>query len=169
MTGLVRLIDRFTEACGRVLAWFSFAMMLLTCAVVVLRYVLQGGNQVLLQESVIYLHACAFMLGAAWTLKRNGHVRVDIFYRTASVRVRAWIDSLGVLLFLMPMSVFLFWISIDYVGRSWSIHEVSPEPGGIPAVYLLKSLIPAMAALMILQGMAELLRNALTLSRDGES
>ncbi len=160
---LIFLIDGLTERLGNAIAWLSFAMMLITFGIVALRYVIQSGNLVFFQESVIYLHATAFMLGAAWTLKRNGHVRVDVIYRKLDARAKSWIDSLGTLLFLLPVAVFLLLVSIEYVDRSWSIRETSAEPGGIPAVFLLKSLIPLMAILMILQAIAELLRNLLTL------
>lgn len=162
----IKCIDRLTDRIGNAIAWLSFAMMLITCTVVTLRYLVQSGNLILFQETVIYLHATAFMLGAAWTLKRNGHVRVDVIYRKLGPRSRAWIDSLGTLLFLLPIAVFLLLVSLEYVDRSWSIRETSAEPGGIPAVFLLKSLIPLMALLMIVQGIAELLRSTLLLISD---
>ena len=169
LNSVIRILGCFTELCGRTLAWLSFAMMILTVIVVLMRYLFQSGNLIMLQEGVIYLHACAFMLGAAWTLKREGHVRVDVRYRNMSERAKAWVDSLGTLLFLLPVSVFLLWVSMDFVGRAWEIREVSAEPGGIPGVFLLKSLIPLMAGLMIIQGVYELLKNAFVLMRSDES
>ena len=152
-------IDAFTDATGRVLAWLSLVMMLVLCLVVALRYGFEIGS-VALQETVTYLHGTIFMLGAAYTLKRDGHVRVDIFYHTFSPRAKAWVNSLGGIIFLLPLCVYIFMVSLDFVRQSWLIHEVSSEPGGLPAVFLLKTLIPLMAANLGLQALAEILRNA---------
>jgi TRAP-type mannitol/chloroaromatic compound transport system permease small subunit len=159
---LVRYIDAFTDRLGRWLAWLSLAMALLTATVVVLRYGFNTGS-IAAQEAVTYMHGTLFMLGAAYALKSGAHVRVDIFYRNFSPRTRAWVNSLGGIIFLMPTCVFIFFSSLGYVAESWSIRETSAEPGGIPAVFLLKSVIPLMAASLFLQGLAETLRSALVL------
>ena len=159
-------LSSLTEIVGRIISWLLVVMMALTCLVVVMRYLFQSGNIIFLQESVSYLHAATFMLGAGWTLKRGGHVRVDIFYRRFSNKTRAWIDSLGTLIFLLPFCVFLLWTSLEFVGRSWSIREASSDAGGIPLVYILKTFIPAMCFLLVLQGIAELLRNAILICTD---
>ncbi len=161
---LIRAIDRFTRLCGHVLAWFTVAMVLVTCVVVVLRYGFDLGS-VALQESVTYLHGLVFMLGAAYTLQRDGHVRVDLLYRNFSPRRRAWVNALGTLLFLLPFCGYVIVASWEFVAVSWRVREASTD-GGIPAVFLLKSLIPAMAVLLALQGIAELLRSALVLCGD---
>lgn len=138
-------------------------MMLLTCVVVVMRYLFQAGNIIFLQESVVYLHAAIFLLASGWAFKQDGHVRVDVFYRGFDPIAKAWINSLGILIFLLPFCAFLFFASLDFVSLSWQIKETSSEAGGIALVYLLKSLIPAMAVILALQGVAELLRNGLFL------
>ena len=158
----VHNIDAFTERCGRLLAWLALAMALLTALVVVLRYGFSIGS-IPAQEAVTYMHGCLFMLGAAYALKSDAHVRVDIFYRNFSARTRAWVNSLGCLVFLMPLCAVIGFGSWNYVAESWAIGETSPEPGGIPAVFLLKSLIPLMAFNLFLQGLAETLRNGLLL------
>jgi TRAP-type mannitol/chloroaromatic compound transport system permease small subunit len=163
----VRFIDRFTDHCGRALAWLCLGMALLTALVVVLRYGFNVGS-ILAQEAVIYMHGGLFLLGTAYALKSGAHVRVDIFYRAFSPRTRAWIDSLGGIVFLLPLCVFILVSSWNYVQESWAMREASPEPGGIPAVFLLKSLIPLAAVNLALQGTAEVLRNALFLV-EGES
>lgn len=155
----VRTIDRFTETCGRLLAWLLLAMALLTTAVVLLRYGFNTGS-IMAQEAIIYLHGCVFMLGAAYTLKHDGHVRVDIFYRRFSPRGQAWINALGGIVFLIPLCGFIFVSSWDYVQASWIIRESSAEAGGIPAVFLLKTLLPLLALNLFLQAVAETLRNA---------
>lgn len=161
----VRSIDAITDYSGRALAWLSLGMAILTALIVVLRYGFNLGS-ITSQEAVIYMHGCLFMLGAAYTLKTDGHVRVDIFYQRFHTRTRAWINSLGGIVFMLPLCVFIFGISWNYVIESWTIREISPEPGGIPAVFLLKSLLPLMAFNLLLQGVAEILRNALILVED---
>lgn len=161
-------IDRFSDFSGRCLAWLTIVMMLLLAAVVVIRYGL-GSGSIALQESVTYLHACVFMLGAAYTLKLDGHVRVDIFYRNFSPRAKAWINSLGGIIFLLPLCIYIFVVSMAFVQQSWQIGEVSTEPGGIPAVFLLKTLIPLMAVNLGLQALAEILRSALVLINPEEA
>jgi TRAP-type mannitol/chloroaromatic compound transport system permease small subunit len=158
----VQNIDAFTDRCGRLLAWLSLGMALLTALVVVLRYGF-GEGSIAAQEAVTYMHGCLFMLGSAYALKSGAHVRVDIFYRNFSPRTRAWINSLGGIVLLMPVCAFILFASLDYVAESWAIRESSPDAGGLPAVYLLKSVIPLMAANLFLQGLAETLRGALEL------
>jgi len=158
----VHYMDIITDRTGRLLAWLVLAMALLTTAVVVLRYGFNIGS-IMAQEGVTYMHACLFMLGAAYALKSGAHVRVDIFYRNFSPRTRAWVNSVGGIVFLMPLCAFIFFSSWNYVSESWIVRETSPEPGGIPAVFLLKSVIPLMALNLFLQGLAEILRNALVL------
>lgn len=162
----LELIDSFTEGLGRALAWLIPLMMIITALVVVMRYGFQQGATAL-QESVTYLHGLVFMLGAAYTLRHDGHVRVDILYRNFSVRQRAWVDSLGTLIFLFPLCGLILLTSWEFAGKAWAIREVSVEPGGLPAVFLLKTLIPLMAVNLALQGVAELMRNARLLMRDG--
>lgn len=163
----VKTLEALTETTGRLIAWLTPVMMLLLCAVVVLRYGFDIGNTAL-QESVTYLHGIVFMLGIAYTLKHDGHVRVDIFYRRYQPRTKAWINSLGGIIFLLPICIYILVISWDFVIQSWQIGEVSPEPGGIPAVFVLKSLIPLMAILLALQGIAETFKSALILARGEE-
>ncbi len=159
---LIHYIDAFTEHSGRLLACLSLAMALLTALIVVLRYGFNVGS-IPAQETVIYMHGSLFLLGAAYALKAGAHVRVDIFYRRFSARGKAWVDSIGAILFLFPLCAFILLSSWGYVSESWSMRESSPEPGGIPAVFLLKTLIPLAALTLALQGVAELLRNALDL------
>ncbi|SDL87339.1 TRAP-type mannitol/chloroaromatic compound transport system, small permease component [Modicisalibacter muralis] len=156
-------IDSITERLGRAVAWLVLVMMLIQFLVVVLRYAF-NVNSIPMQESIMYMHATVFLLAASYTLKHEGHVRVDIFYRAASVRRKAWTDLLGTLLLLIPFMSFILVSSWGYVARSWAILEGSPETGGIPAIFLLKTLIPAFAILMIVQGVAEIIRNALIIS-----
>ncbi|MEM9254424.1 MAG: TRAP transporter small permease subunit [Pseudomonadota bacterium] len=162
LSACVQMIDAFTDRCGQILIWLSLAMAIVTAYVVIIRYGFNSGS-ILAQEAVTYLHGSLFLLGAAYALKMGAHVRVDIFYRSFQPRTRAWIDSLGGIVFLLPLCVFIVLSSWGYVTESWSMRETSPEPGGIPAVFLLKTLIPVGAILLAIQGVAEILRNALLL------
>ena len=148
------------------MAWLALALVLVTFSVVVLRYLFEVGS-IALQESILYLHASVFLLGAAYTLRVDGHVRVDIFYRHLSARGQAVVDLLGALLLLLPVCGFLLWISWDYAATAWSLREGSRETGGLPYVYLLKTLIPLAAFLLILQGISQMLASLAVLSRSG--
>ncbi|HEV2957871.1 MAG TPA: TRAP transporter small permease subunit [Xanthobacteraceae bacterium] len=156
-------IDRLSTAVGRAVAWCLLFMVLAEFALVLMRYVL-GVGSIWLQESVLYAHGALFMLAAAWTLAADGHVRVDIFYADASPRTKAAVDLFGALLLLLPFALTLLILAWGYAGRSWAILESSRETSGLPAVFLLKSLIPLFAALLALQGFAQALRAALVLA-----
>jgi TRAP-type mannitol/chloroaromatic compound transport system permease small subunit len=150
MQTITRLLDALNEWIGRAVAWLTLGMVLVTFAVVVLRYGFDTG-WIAMQESVTYMHAVVFMLGAAYTLKHNGHVRVDIFYHRMSARGQALVNMLGDLLLLLPVCIYILLSSWDYVAVSWSYRETSNEPGGLPWVYLLKTSLLLMPALLILQ------------------
>lgn len=155
---LVHWIDTFTEWTGRLLAWFMFLMVVATVLVVMLRYA-TTTNTILVQETVMYLHAFAFMLAIPYALKHDAHVRVDVVYGRLGPRGRAIVNLCGHLLLLVPTAIFIIVYSRTYVGNAWRILEGSGEVGGIPGVFLLKTLIPAMAALLLLQGIAEIARS----------
>lgn len=165
---IVSQLDQLAELTGRAVSWLTLGMVLLTITVVILRYLFDTGS-IALQESVTYLHAVVFMLGAAYTLKHDGHVRVDIFYQQRSPRTRAWIDLLGTLLLLAPVCMFIFISSLDYVSSAWAIREGSREAGGLDGVFLLKTVIPLMAVLLLLQGLSMSLRSVLVLTGNAPS
>jgi TRAP-type mannitol/chloroaromatic compound transport system permease small subunit len=157
LTAIADRIDAVTGTIGRAVMWCTLLVVLLQFAVVVLRYAF-GIGSIWLTESIIYGHAALFMLAAAWTLRENGHVRVDIFFADASPRRKALVDLVGSLLLLVPFVVVLAWLSLPYVARSWAILERSRETSGLPAVFLLKTLILLFAGLMALQGVAQAIR-----------
>jgi TRAP-type mannitol/chloroaromatic compound transport system permease small subunit len=156
-TALADRIDRLNTAIGRAASWCALAIVLIGFAVVLMRYVL-GVGSIWLQESILYAHAALFLLAAAWTLKEDGHVRVDVFYASAALRTKAWIDLLGALFLLLPFTLAIIYFSLPYVERSWAILERSRETSGLPLVFLLKTLIPAFALLLALQGVAQAIR-----------
>jgi TRAP-type mannitol/chloroaromatic compound transport system permease small subunit len=154
------LPDRINEFTGRLLSWLTLLMVLVTAVIVVMRYAFDAG-MIWMQESVTWMHAAVFMVGAGYTLLYDEHVRVDIFYRSMSRRRRGWVDLLGVLLFLLPLCAWLAWSAIDFAAASWSIHESSREPGGMPYPFIpiLKSLVVLMPALVALQGISLAMRS----------
>lgn len=158
MNLLIRQIDRFNDFLGRHAAWLALAMVLVMGLIVLLRYVFQFGS-IALQESVMYINALIFTLGTAYTLKEQGHVRVDVFYNKLDPKIRHSIDSLGVVIFLFTSAGFMVWASWDYVAVSWRIREGSPESSGLPFVYLLKTCLLILPSLLALQGVAELLKS----------
>ena len=155
---VISLIDKFTELTGKAIAWLTLAMVLVSFIIVVLRYG-AGIGWIAMQESVLYLHAIVFMLGAAYTLKSDGHVRVDIFYQKFNDLQKAKVNLFGAIFFLLPTCIAIFVLSYDYVVTSWQIMEKSVEAGGLPLVYLNKSLILLLCLSLGLQGVAEMLRN----------
>ena len=161
-------IDAFNETVARYAAWCAIALVAVQFTVVVLRYVF-GVGMIMMQEGVIYLHATLFLLGAAYTLKCDGHVRVDIFYRDASVRTKALVDMFGAVVFLLPVCALILWSAVPYVQTSWSVFEGSRETSGIQAVFLLKTLIIVFAVLMALQGLSLLIHSLSHLRDEGSA
>ena len=160
MNQITRSLDFFSEMTGRFCSWFVALMALITCVVVVMRYGLDLGS-VLLQDVVLYLHGALFLLGSSFALKRNAHVRVDIFYREFSEKKKAFVDLVGHCLFLQPVCWVIFLFSWGFVELSWRIMEVSAEPDGFPFVYLQKSLLIALCLFMALQSFSEILKSIL--------
>jgi TRAP-type mannitol/chloroaromatic compound transport system permease small subunit len=163
LASLARLIDALNDAVGRFTAWAALAMVIVQFAVVVLRHVF-GLGSIMLQESVVYLHAILFMVGSGYTLLHGGHVRVDIFYRHAAARKKALIDLAGVVIFLIPVCLLIWWVSWPYVVNSWLIFEGSRETSGIQAVFLLKTVIPLFSALTLMQGISLAARSLIVLA-----
>ena len=159
-------LDSLAEATGRAVSWLTLLLGLGGFLVVVLRYAFDSGF-IWMQESLTWMHALVFMLGAAYTLRHDEHVRVDVVYRRLPPRARAAIDLAGTLLFLLPLCGYLVFESLPYVEVSWRIAERSREAGGLPALYLLKSAIPLMAVLLALQGVAQAIKCVATLRRGG--
>jgi TRAP-type mannitol/chloroaromatic compound transport system permease small subunit len=163
LAAFVRFSGALNEAVGRFVAWLCLAMVLITFLVVVLRYVFSLG-WVWMQESYVWLHGIVFMVGAGYTLLHDGHVRVDIFYRPASARYKAWVDLGGALLMLLPVALLVGFESWNYVLISWLKSESSREAGGMPALYVLKTAIWLFVVLISLQGLALAARSALVLA-----
>jgi TRAP-type mannitol/chloroaromatic compound transport system permease small subunit len=163
IAALGRALDGFSNLVGRIVMWLAAALVLVQFAVVVLRYGF-STSLIQMQEAVIYIHASLFMLAIAYTMLHEGHVRVDILYAGWRARKRAAVDAAGVVLAVIPFCLLVLWTCWPFVAASWRIREGAIAYGGIPFQYLLKSLIPAMAVLLILQGLAHLVRCLLVLA-----
>lgn len=161
---IANAVDLINDWIGRCLAWLTLGMVLVTFVVVLMRYVFGLGSTIL-QESVVYMHAIVFLACAGYALVYNGHVRCDIFYSAATTRSKAIIDLIGTFLFLIPMCVLIAWVTWPYARASWEVLEGSPEGRmGIPAVFVLKSLILVFAGLLGLQAVSLVLHSALYLA-----
>lgn len=158
----VHFQNQFQDKFGNFIAWGSLTLVLLTALVVVMRYVFNSGS-IAMQESIMYNHAMLFMLGAAYTYQHNQHVRVDVFYGQFSPQRKAWVNLIGSIIFTLPVMFFIIWSSWDYVVGSWQITEGSAEAGGLEYLYVLKTLIPIMALLVISQALSIMAQSALTL------
>jgi TRAP-type mannitol/chloroaromatic compound transport system permease small subunit len=163
VAALGRVLDAVSNTVGRVVMWLAVLLVLLQFAVVLLRYGF-STSLIQMQEGVIYLHATLFMLAIAYTMLHEGHVRVDILYAGWSPRRRAAVDLVGMLVAVIPFALLVLWTCWPFVAASWRIREGAIAYGGIPYQYLLKSLIPAMAVLLLLQALGHLCRCVLTLA-----
>ena len=155
-------LDQINRAVGAVVMWAALAMVLVQFGIVLLRYVF-GYTSIFVNETVLYLHASLFMLGAGYTLLMNGHVRVDIFYAPMTARKKAMVDIFGHLVLMLPSLGILLYYSWPSVRRSWSILEGAISVGGVPASFLLKTLIPAFCVLLLIQGLSALIRDVIRL------
>jgi len=179
ITKAIQGLEAVSEHAGRTVAWLVLLLVILTLVVAIPRYLLSndaflemkllaldweairsfyGKSVNALSDSIQYVHAIIFMVGVSYAMKHNDHVRIDILYRNYSTRTRAWVNIAGCLLLFFPTFIFLFWMSLDYVLNAWHIKEASSRPGGLPFIYLLKSLLLIMPVMMIMQGTALLLR-----------
>ena len=158
-TKIADRLDSALDLLGQSISWLNLLMAIIIFVIVLLRYWFSMGS-VALQESVTYLHATLFMLGISYTLQHDGHVRVDIFYRSFSPRRRALVDLIGLVVFLIPTCVLIISSSWDYVMASWATGERSEESSGIAFVYGLKTLMIIMPTLLMIQGVASGLRQA---------
>ncbi|MCK5680336.1 TRAP transporter small permease subunit [bacterium] len=130
---------------------------------VIMRYGFKSGN-IAVQEMEWHLFAVIFLLGAAYSLKKDAHVRVDIIYTKLSTKQKAWIDFIGTFIFLIPFSIIIIYSTRNFIESSWAVGEVSPDPGGLPARYVLKAMIPAGFILLLLQGISQAIKNLMVIT-----
>ncbi len=156
----IKLIDGLTEYVGIFVSWLTTLMVLVVFYDTVMRYAFQKGN-VGIQELEWHIFAVVFLIGAGYALKHGAHVRVDIIYTRLGTKTKAWIDLTGALFFLIPFAVMVIYSTQNFIANSWAVKEISPDPGGLPARYVLKAMIPIGFVLLILQGTSQMSKNLL--------
>ncbi len=159
---IIQFIDKLNEELGRSVAWLTSLLVLVVCTDVFSRYLLSETSN-WISDLQWHLFSLIFLLGAGYTFKHNKHVRVDLFHNHFSERDKAWVQLFGGLLLLLPWCVVLIYFSLEFTLISWLIKERSPNPGGLPARYLIKGTIPVGFTLLALQGLSDVLKAALTL------
>ncbi|MFY9734157.1 MAG: TRAP transporter small permease subunit [Rhodoplanes sp.] len=156
-TRISRALDGIVVWIGETSSWIWTILMLLIIVQVVQRYVL-GLGSIQMEEAQWHLFAIGFMLGLALTAVRERHVRIDVLAETMPLRVRLWIEMIGIVVFLLPFCIFVIWWSVPYVVESWQAGEISAAPGGLPYRYLLKGVITVAFALLAMTGVSRLSR-----------
>ncbi|MBF0258388.1 MAG: TRAP transporter small permease subunit [Desulfamplus sp.] len=159
----IKIMDAFSEKTGTVVSWLSTMLVIAVFYDVIMRYVFRNGS-IAIQELQWHIFSVIFLLGAAFTLKRDGHVRVDIIYTKMHRKTKAWVDFFGTLVFLIPFSIIIIYSTKMFIMGSWVVREISPDPGGLPFRYILKAMIPTGFVLLILQGISEAFKNLLIIT-----
>ncbi len=162
LRAIVRTIDIINERLGKAASWLILFLMAITVYDVLMRYVFRTGT-VALMEAEIYLYMLNFMLAAGWTLLADGHVRVDLVYAGLGPKKKAWIDLFGSLVFCIPFCVLVIWAAWPFVLDSWRLKECSPDPGGLPCTYLMKTALPVTFVLVGLQAISQVTKNLFVL------
>jgi len=153
-----QFFDKIATFSGQLVSWLTLSMVVVL-TINVLSSWLFNSSSILMSESITWMHSANFLLAAAYTLNRGEHVRVDIFYAKMSQKGKAIVDLLGTVFLLLPVSAFIIWASWSYVSLSWRIGEVSAEAGGMPAVYILKSMLIVMPVLLMIEALNQILLN----------
>ncbi|MGD2125686.1 MAG: TRAP transporter small permease subunit [Desulfobacteraceae bacterium] len=168
MKAFVRVIDTINGWIGKAVGWFTLILVLITVYDVVMRYIFHAGS-VAIMELEIHLFAMNFMLAAGWTFLVDGHVRVDLLYTRFNEKAKAWVDLFGTLFLCIPYCILVAWAAWPFLSNSWSIREFSPNPGGLPAVYVLKAVIPAAFLLIGIQAVSLFIKKIYFLAGKGEN
>lgn len=166
---LSQWIDRLSDISGALSAWLIFLMVMVICYDVAMRYIFNSGS-VAMQELEWHLFALSFLLAAGYTLKQDKHVRVDILFHSNKLndRQRAWINIIGTCLFLVPFCLLIIVSGWDFASNSFFYQEGSPDPGGLPYRFILKGALVLGFVILLLQGIAELIKNILALQQESE-
>jgi len=163
MSQFINTIERFTDWVGNLVSWLSLLIAILIGIDVTLRYVF-NWNSSANQELEWHLFAVLFLLGMGFTLKHDKHVRVDVFYSNFSKKNKALVDFIGTIIFLIPFCIVIIITSVPFVLDAYTINESSPEPGGLPYRFIVKSAIPISGLLLLLQAIAVMMKNLSTLT-----
>lgn len=161
----IRIIDNINTKLGKAVAWLTTVLVLVVCTDVFTRYLLKESS-IALQELEWHLFAVIFLGAAAYTLLIDDHVRVDVFYTKFSKKGKAWIDLLGSVFFLIPFCILVILSTKDFVELSIRIRETSPDPGGLPARYILKAFLPVSFFFILLEGISLAFKSFITIKED---
>lgn len=159
---LENFINGFSELLGKLAAGLLILLLLNVFYDVIMRYLFNDVS-IGMQEMEWHLYATIFLLGVSYTLRHNGHVRVDLVYERCSLKTRAWIDLLGTLIFLLPFTILVFYYGLGFVAESYSMSEQSGDPGGLPYRWLIKAMIPTAFLSMAISGLGLLLHSLNTI------
>ena len=154
----MKFLDTISQIIGRAVAWLTVFMVLLSLLNILSSW-LFNTNSIAIQESITWMHGFNFLLATAYTLNRGGHVRVDIFYAKMNPKNKAIVDLAGSFLMLLPTALFIAWASWPVFYLSWRVAEVSSEPGGLPAIYILKALLLLMPLLLVVEAINQIIKN----------
>lgn len=157
-----KITDKINTKIGKIFSWFTLLLIILVCIDVLLRYIF-NYSIVAMQELEWHIFAIIFLMGASFTLLENGHVRVDVFYIKFSEKTKAVINIIGTIFLLIPFCVIIIWTSFEFVSISFSINETSPDGGGLPARFIIKSFIPISFFFLLLQGLSLLINSIIFL------
>ena len=155
-------IDALNNWIGKTISWLTTILVVLVCFDVITRY-LFSDTQAWIMELEWHLFALTFLLGAAYCFLHDKHVRVDLFYAKFSDKDKAMVNFIGALLFLIPWCIVIIKVSYDYALQSYLMGETSPDPGGLPALYIVKFAITIGVFLLLLQAISSLIKSGLTL------
>lgn len=158
----MNLIDSVNSIIGKATSWLTLLLVLIIVVDVALRYLFSVTSAASF-ELEWHLFAAIFLLGSAWTFQEDKHVRVDVFYHRFSEKKKAWVNFIGSILLLLPFCSVGFWESLSFVKSSYLLNETSPQPGGLPARFIIKSTIPAGFFLLGLQGISTIFKSIKTL------
>lgn len=161
----IKIINKINEKIGNAVSWLTLLLVLIVCYDVISRYLFMQGSAAL-QELEWHIFAIIFLMAAAYTLKIDEHVRVDVFYTKFTVKRKAWTNLLGSALFLIPFCIIIIIFSNDFVLTSFRLNEMSPDAGGLPARYILKAFIPLSFFLLLLQGISLVFQSLLIILED---
>lgn len=162
---LAQGIDRLNAFFGKSVSWLSFALVIIICVDVILRYAL-NMTRIWVIELETYAFSLLFLLGGAWTWQSDDHVRVDVFYSRLSPQGKRWIDLLGTLLFLFPWTWILMQVGLQFFYESWKIGESSSQSGGLPAIYIIKFFMLLGFVLLFLQGISHCIQLLLNWNKE---
>ena len=163
----VKLINRINSAVGKYTSWLTTALVLIVVFDVITRYVFNESS-VAIQELEWHIFAILFLMGAAFTLQKDDHVRVDLFYSKFNAKQKAWLNIVGTILFLIPFTLLIIYTSQNYALNSFSLNESSPDPGGLPARYILKAFIPISFLFLLLQSFSLLFKSIVEIKNFNE-